>query len=197
MSQREAEGGAFGQADPDPVEASAVFSADRLYRYALRRIWSSGPVMSFVMLNPSIANETENDPTIRRCMAFARAAGCAGLAVVNLYAWRSTVPSGLRTAADPVGPDNHRWLAWALAQPGPVVAAWGALAERRRVSEVLELVGRRELQCLGVTAHGQPRHPLYVRADTRCSRGPQRDRASRWTSSRKGRTGERRVLDHL
>ena len=166
MSQREAEGGAFGQADPDPVEASAVFSADRLYRYALRRIWSSGPVMSFVMLNPSIANETENDPTIRRCMAFARAAGCAGLAVVNLYAWRSTVPGGLRTAADPVGPDNHRWLACALAQPGPLVAAWGALAERRRVSEVLELVGRRELQCLGVTAHGQPRHPLYVRADT-------------------------------
>lgn len=148
------------------VQADAVFSEDRRFRYALTRCWASGPVMKIVMLNPSTAAESTDDPTVRRCVGFARAEGYAGLVVGNLFAWRSSDPSDLRTATDRVGPDNDEWLEWIISRPGPLVAAWGARADAGRVGDVLELIGTRDLLCLGVTRHGQPRHPLYVRADT-------------------------------
>lgn len=149
--------------------SSAVISSDGVYRYALTRVWQ--PVAHravWIMLNPSTADATTDDPTIRRCVAFSKLWGCGGLTVVNLYAWRATDPRELLTAAqDIVGPDNDQTITMALASSAVVVAAWGVHGKPERVREVTALAaltGRR-LRCLGTTKDGHPRHPLYVRGD--------------------------------
>lgn len=153
----------------DTDERGAILSPDRLYRYWLSRRWGRGPLATFIMLNPSVADATQDDPTIRRCIGFAKTWGLAGIAVVNLYALRSTQPAALWLAEDPVGPDNDVHLesaaAMAYAHQSPIVAAWGANARPNRVAEVLALAGMDRLTALGVTKAGQPRHPLYLRAD--------------------------------
>jgi hypothetical protein len=159
-------------------DGTAAFSPDRAYRYALTRRWAAdGKITVFVMLNPSTANETKNDPTIRRCIRFARRWGSAGLLVVNAFALRSTNPAALLDHPDPVGPDNDRVIAAALAaEPVEhVVAAWGT---DRRVAARLGLDARAEqlaallqplglpLMCLGTTQAGNPKHPLYLPGST-------------------------------
>lgn len=151
--------------------ASATFSPDRVYRYALTRTWNpGGPVVAFVMLNPSTADAFRSDPTIRRCLGFARAWACGGLAVCNLFGLRATDPSALRGHPDPVGPDADLVLADILGagRVSHVIAAWGVhgthLDRDRQVAALLARTGH-PLYCLGTTAAGHPRHPLYVRAD--------------------------------
>ncbi len=143
---------------------AATLSPDGLYRYRLRRAWGVDNWVNFIMLNPSTADADQDDPTIRRCIGFARRWGYDGLIVTNLYAYRATKPKVLRTVADPVGPDNDTHLL-ACSLDRPVVAAWGANADPARVAAVLELLPG-DIYTLGLTKDGQPRHPLYVRADT-------------------------------
>lgn len=128
----------------------------------------------FVMLNPSTATETEDDPTIRRCMGFARAAHSPQLGVVNLFGARSTGPRKLLEIPDPVGEDNDAELRRILSLPDSrIVAAWGTHKPELhrvlgpRVAEFCEMAERagRQLRCLGTCQDGQPRHPLYVSAD--------------------------------
>lgn len=144
----------------------ALFSDDRRYRYALWRTWdSSRPGVLFVGLNPSTADETVNDHTIKKCIGFAKRLDAGGITMANLYAFRSTDPRGLLTSADPIGPDNDGELA-ALAESSEIViAAWGdsnpyAFGHVRE-AEVLELLGP-DVKCLGRTAKGKPRHPSRV-----------------------------------
>lgn len=142
---------------------TARLSACGRYRYLLTREWAPGPTATFVMLNPSTADAEHDDATIRRCLGFSRAWGCGGLAVVNLYALRSTDPAALWIADDPVGPANDRHLVDAAAcTDGPLVAAWGANARPGRIAAVLALPGMDRLTALAVTKAGQPRHPLYL-----------------------------------
>lgn len=101
---------------PDPfalereVATTAGISECGTYRYWLCREWSPGlDSLVWLMLNPSTADATQDDPTIRRCMGFARRWGYGGITVVNLYAYRATNPRDLLTAADPVGPENDRY----------------------------------------------------------------------------------------
>src|SRR5437588_2477108 len=97
--------------EPACSRGSAVFSPDGRYRYLLtRRLGRSRRVATFIMLNPSTADAINNDPTIRKCVGFARRWGCGLLQVVNLFALRATEPRVLRAAADPVGPENSRWI---------------------------------------------------------------------------------------
>lgn len=121
--------------------------------------------MLWIMLNPSTADATTDDPTIRRCTAFSKAWGYGGLTVVNLYAARTSCPARLRGLPDPVGPRNDAVLQALARRSGFVMVAWGAhpLATAR-ASTVLPLLI--SPQCLGVTRDGHPRHPLYVRAGT-------------------------------
>jgi len=150
--------------------ASATFSPDRAYRYALTRSWDTDrPVACFIMLNPSTADAFAEDPTIRRCIRFARSWRAGGLLVLNLFALRSTSPRALYSHEDPVGPDNDAVLRWVFSPGqelvGPVVAAWGVHgALMGRGSDVTAMLGAGhiELTCLGVTKDRQPRHPLYV-----------------------------------
>src|SRR5438128_11131670 len=114
------------------VIGGATFSRDRRYRYRLWRRWDrSRAVVAFVMLSPSTADAMHDDPTIRRCVGFARAWGCGGVDVVNLFALRATDPRALRKAADPIGPANERHLRRAVRAAGLVVLAWGAHAMAR------------------------------------------------------------------
>lgn len=148
------------------TQGEATFSPCRLYRYRLTRRWGDGPTCAFVMLNPSTADEMQDDPTIRRCIGFAKREGCGRLVIGNIFAFRATDPADMKAAADPVGPENDEHLIQIMLEAdGPVVAAWGAHgAFLGRAANVLRLTDA-PLQCLGVTKHGAPRHPLYIRAD--------------------------------
>ena len=155
---------------PEPaVLGSAVLSDCERYRYLLGREWADGPTTVFVMLNPSTADALHNDPTIRRCISYAQDWNCGGLMVANLYAWRATDPSQLWTADDPVGPENdaHLYAAATIAAEsgGPLIGAWGANARADRIADVLALPGMDRMVALATTKTGQPRHPLYLRAD--------------------------------
>lgn len=153
----------------DATCRAAELSACGRYRYRLTRRWATGPSATFVMLNPSVADAVQDDRTIGRCISFARSACCGSLDVVNLMAWRSTSPKALRTVPDPIGPANDRWIQAVVEEnhPGPIVLAWGAVAAADRVQSVLRLLSGHQLLCLGVTAAGHPRHPLYVKGSTR------------------------------
>lgn len=146
----------------------AVISDNMLYRYQLTRRWDGRlPVALFWMLNPSTADARRNDPTICRCMSFARREGCGGIIVVNWFGWRTSDPAELPMLADPVGHENRWWIQHSIEQcDGPLIAAWGACRMvDSRLAELADLIGSRELKCLGTTKDGRPRHPLYVRAD--------------------------------
>jgi hypothetical protein len=160
------------------LESTAVFSACRRYRYSLTRIWNRDrPTVLFIGLNPSTADATRNDPTIRRCMGFAKDWGYGGLVVVNLFAYRATQPRQLKQAADPIGPRNDAAIQRANWATQMIVAAWGihgSLFNRDR--NVLMDLNRPF--CLGLTRDGAPRHPLYVSKVTRLT--PYAVKASRF-----------------
>ena len=146
--------------------SGAVISACGRYRYRLWRRWSDGPTCVFIMLNPSTADAESDDPTIRRCIGFAKREGCGGLVVANLFAFRATSPRDMMAADDPVGPENDNHLRWcADLATGPVIAGWGAHGSfRGRDAAVRRMLDGKAMH-LGLTAAGQPRHPLYLKGD--------------------------------
>jgi hypothetical protein len=145
------------------VETHAVLSLCRRYRFALWRCWRSGPQVLFVMLNSSTADEATDDPTIRRCIGFARSWGFGSLAVGNLFSYRTTSPAELYASIDPVGSANDYWLRRLHEESSLTVAAWGNHGRllSRNTIVTSKLVG---LHILGLTILGEPRHPLYVRS---------------------------------
>lgn len=147
------------------MEMTATFSPCRAYRYQLWRIWDrSKPFALFVCLNPSIADETQDSRTSRRCIRFAQAWGYGSLCMANLFAYRSQDPKRILEVSDPVGVDNDRHLKDLAAKAGIVIAAWGWLGVHRgRDREVVAMLPG--IHCLGTTRKGLPRHPLYVRKD--------------------------------
>lgn len=150
--------------------ASAIFSDCRTWRYTLHREVGRGSrTVAFIGLNPSTADETKDDPTIRRCIGFARSWGFGRMTVLNLYAIRSTDPRGIWSAADPIGPDNDHHLRVQGAIAELVVASWGAfpLASGRAGTVAALLHDLHQLHVLALSKHGHPRHPLYLRKDLR------------------------------
>jgi len=147
----------------------AYISNDPRYRYWLTRVWDESlPVVVWMMLNPSTADAFADDATMRRCMAYAKAWGYGGIAVVNVYAFRARSPKVMLAADDPVGPHNDRWLIfwWEQARRtgAPIVCGWGNNAREGRVRSVLRLA-----QECGIMLHAlemgkfAPKHPLYLR----------------------------------
>lgn len=158
-------GNLFAPADFEP----ATFSPCRVWRYRLERRWAEGELCGFILLNPSTADEKQDDPTIRRCIAFAKRWGFGGLVLGNIFALRSTDPAGLYTHADPVGPENDAYLARITSEARTIICGWGVHgAFRDRGAAVVELFKGRmaEPKALRLTADGHPGHPLYVRGDT-------------------------------
>lgn len=146
------------------TESWAAISDDQRYRYELGRRWDDGPLLEWVMLNPSVADATDDDPTIRRCIRFAKDWGFNGIRVTNLFAYRATDPDTLLNPdIDPFGPQNNDYLS---TERGPItVCGWGAhkmIAAALLVHCGDPLLKRSALMCLGYNKDGSPKHPLYV-----------------------------------
>lgn len=149
------------------MKSGAILSDCRKYRYVLWRQWGDGKSLVFIGLNPSTADETNNDRTISRCIDFAKRWGYDKLVMLNLFAYRTPYPNWMKRARDPIGPDNDRWLRTYCRDAGMIIAAWGADGSfMDRENSVCGML-RGQVHCLGITKHGHPRHPLYMRGDTR------------------------------
>jgi len=160
------------------TNSNAVMSDCGKYRYRLSRKWSNAKPCLFIMLNPSKADAVEDDPTIRRCINFAKSWGCGELIVVNLFSVRATDPQDMMKADDPVGPENMRYVKEAAdyverghpCQPnmkGIVVCAWGAHGTYMNQAEtVLGWLDDAAVtpMALLLTKNDQPRHPLYLKS---------------------------------
>jgi len=151
-------------------ESDAVISDDGKYRYLLRRTWDhTMPRMLYVMLNPSTADASIDDPTIKSCVRLAKTFGYGSFEVVNLFAWRATDPDELTNIADPIGPGNDGVIGAAISRCDIVVAAWGAhkiaTIRGRHVRETISS-WRPAVFCLGQTKSGAPKHPLYIKSGT-------------------------------
>lgn len=157
------------------MEMSRSAWVEDTHRYRLDRWWGDGPRVGWVMLNPSTADALEDDPTIRRCIGFAKDWGYDGITVVNLFGLRATDPKELlRTYAaggqvDVTGLGNYPALAQVMRECPIVVCAWGANPAVDRIPHadipaVADWCGGK-LVCLGTTKAGHPRHPLYLPKD--------------------------------
>lgn len=151
----------------DLIDSGAVISPDQQYRYNLWRIWKTGkPFALFIGLNPSTADHTVDDPTVRRCKQFAFDWGYGGFHIVNLFGMRATKPTDMKKHPNPMGYDNDAYLRGTAEKAGIIVAAWGAnggfLDGDKRV---LSLLSDYHLVCLGKTKTGHPRHPLYIKSN--------------------------------
>lgn len=149
---------------------SAIFSACGQYRMRLDRMVSDeGIVVALPAVNPSTANATDNDATIRKDIGFAKILGWRRIIKVNKFAFCATDIKELRRAVDPIGPDNDRYLAEAFDEADMIVPCWGPLTKlpkhlRRRWLEVLRIMERsgKPIMCLGTANDGQPRHTLML-----------------------------------
>lgn len=150
----------------DGTLSTAVYSSCERYRYSLSRVWDANARrVMFVMLNPSTADELQNDPTVERCEQRARRLGYGAFRVTNIFAFRATDPRNMRTQADPQGPDNVQTLDAGAAWADDIIAAWGTHGEHRNQGPVAAMMLARTgvpLYHLGLTKHGHPRHPLYL-----------------------------------
>ena len=156
------------------MTSSAIISPCGIYRYVLYRSISGDHKVSkpclFAMLNPSTADASTDDNTIRRCIGYAKRESCTSLTVINLFAMRATDPreltAAMRMGRDPIGPENWKHFTGEIRAHrnacGLIIAGWGAQPIARTMP-----MHHRELRdagalCLGMTAQGHPRHPLFV-----------------------------------
>ena len=148
-------------------DGAAAFSPDRLYRYALYRTWDEAkPRVMFIGLNPSTADESVDDPTIRRCRNYAFDWGYGGLIMGNLFALRATKPKVMMAHVAPIGPENNYWLERLAREAEIVVAAWGVSGSHLGRDKVV-LGFMPQMRHLGLTKAGAPKHPLYLKANTK------------------------------
>jgi hypothetical protein len=150
-----------------------ILSSCRRYRYTLWRQWSadaSSPYVNFVLLNPSTADERNDDNTVRRCIDFTKRWGYSALCITNLFCYRTTYPEQLLKCKDPFGRFNKMWLIRIARGADLVIAGWGIngdyLAQDWHVRALIDRRARKPLHCLGLTAQGHPKHPLFLPAIT-------------------------------
>lgn len=151
------------------MTSDAGFSECRTWRYWLTRSWAEGGrTLMVIGLNPSTADESVDDPTIRRCIGYAKAWGFSQLAMLNLFAYRATDPRHMKAATNPVGRENDQTLLWWANKAEMILGAWGTHGvHQSRAAHVYQILYDHPIHCLGITKDGQPKHPLYLRADAR------------------------------
>ncbi|MDD3030625.1 MAG: DUF1643 domain-containing protein [Alphaproteobacteria bacterium] len=147
------------------MKTSATLSTCGRYRYELRRVWDEAkPLVLFIGLNPSTADEEREDNTSRVCINYAKRWGYGGLLIGNLFSYRSTDQKVLRHVSDPVGPENDAWLKRLQSEASLVVCAWTKAGKfMGRSQHVLSFLNNPH--CLVQGKEGYPGHPLYKRAD--------------------------------
>jgi hypothetical protein len=156
------------------MNRSTIFSGDRVYRYTLWREWDSAlPFVQFIGLNPSTADESQDDPTIRRCIAFSKLWGFGSLCMTNLFAFRATDPTEMKSAKEPIGLDNDVHLRKVAHEAGIIVAAWGAgggfmgrgIVVKGFINELRKGLKLSALKAIRILPGGLPQHPLFLRTD--------------------------------
>lgn len=143
------------------IDSGAELDDSRQYRYALWRVWdNTKPKVIFIGLNPSTADETTNDRTLKKCIHFAASWGFGGVYMANLFAYRATEPEDMKMAVEPIGKDNDYWLHELTQRCELTVAAWGNHGcFLNRSDEVKSRLTN--LVCLKKNKSGEPAHPLY------------------------------------
>lgn len=162
---------------------SALFSADRRYRYFLKTVWDeSKPMLCGVLCNPSDADEVTPDNTDRVFRARAAILGYGGTWLVNIFAIVGSNPRRIREVADPIGPENNDHILKAARACGHVLCGWGTNGIYKQRAEIVEHILRTmntpatspeeevQLFYLKMTKDGQPTHPLYIAMDTPLTR---------------------------
>ena len=150
---------------------TARFSPCRTWRYRLAQIWDeSKDPLYWLMLNPSTADETQNDPTVERCERRARMWNYGGSVVLNIFAYRATAPKDMRAAPDPVGPENDKLIKElaAMSNRVTVIGGWGEHGKHMERGEAIRTIFKEHdgrLQALKINASGHPAHPLYIGYD--------------------------------
>ena len=153
---------------PSNIKREAVFDATRTYRYWLRREWDARlPGLTFVLLNPSIADEVNDDNAVRCCMRFACDWNFGSVEIVNLFGIVDTHPKKMKGFQNPVGSCNDQYVMESVNRASAVVIGWGNDGRHAgRAKEMLELLKEHSLLCLGKTTEGQPRYPSRLPTDT-------------------------------
>lgn len=147
--------------------SGAVFSEDMRYRYALMRRWDmKKDLIMFIGLNPSRANATFNDPTITRCINFAKAWGYGGLFFGNLFALRSPDPKIVKNNLEnAIGEENCHWLHCMARESKVIVLCWGSWPFIERAKSDIQWIideNYEKIRAFGLNKDGNPKHPLYL-----------------------------------
>ena len=147
------------------MKKDAILSKDRKYRYVLSRIWDdTKPTVAIIGLNPSTADEIEDDNTITRCINFAKSWGYGGVYMLNLFAFRATKPDDMFNAEEPIGSDNDKFIEEYSKKCDKVICAWGNDGiYKNRSKEIRTKINN--LFYLKLNKSGEPSHPLYLSAD--------------------------------
>ncbi|MGE5555593.1 MAG: DUF1643 domain-containing protein [Methanocella sp.] len=148
----------------DIIDSRCVWDGPRNeYRYTLHRVWDpSKPRIVFIGLNPSVADEHQDDNTVRKCINIARRDGYGSMTMLNAYAYRSTDPKALTTHPDVIGTHNDRYIAEACSEADKIVVAWGNHVTDDRHNTLLRVLDGHKLYCFAKNRNGKPKHPLYV-----------------------------------
>lgn len=144
-----------------------VFSPCGQFRYCLWREWTAtNPTFAvFIGLNPSTADAYNDDPTVRRCLGYAKRWGYGALCMLNLFAYRATDPAVMKSFPSPIGFNNDYWICRLTGQASVVVAAWGVHGTHLHRDQAVMVLLAGKLSCLQTTLAGHPSHPLYLRAN--------------------------------
>jgi len=162
----------FTDDELDKVKKDAYISDCEDYRYYLTRVWDEDlPRVMYVLLNPSTADHTVDDQTVRKCMGFAKGWEHGSIEIVNLFAYRTKNPKVLKSVIDKkgeafaIGPKNDEYIKAAAERADLIVLGWGNNAKdfEQRRAEVLEILKEKEVKCLDITIQEQPKHPLYIK----------------------------------
>lgn len=147
------------------ADSGAVFSEDRRYRYVLWRTWNTAQSRCmFICLNPSTADERENDKTTKRVINFSTSFGYGGVVLVNLFAVCTKSPKIMLNHPKPIGEDNDKWIQKYANELPAIFCGWGTKGGHQcRDQDVLRVLPAEKLWCLAITKDGYPGHPLYIK----------------------------------
>ena len=146
------------------IDSGADFSPCRKYRYTLWRVWDeSKPLVMFLGLNPSTADEIKNDPTVTRCINYAKSWNYGGMYMMNIFAFRTTYPIELKKALEPIGKENNYWIEKISKNVDKCIGAWGNDGLFLNRSDYIKQ-NVNNLYCLKINHSGEPSHPLYLKS---------------------------------
>lgn len=152
---------------PKEFNSKAIFSKCGYYRYFLKRDFIKKPknILVYIMLNPSIADEKFNDPSVERCQRRAIGLGYDSFIILNIFSYISTDPKNLLKVKDPIGLENNKYIIDTIKKNKKIICAWGNNGKiLDRGDFIIELLKKHKIKpkCFGVTISKQPKHPLYI-----------------------------------